>query len=581
MRFSIYFLFLIFITSAHADETAVSTQAIVETPANPVPNEAILQPSVPAAEPPETLPAGDAARWLNPEIGLIGEAPVLAEAGPQYRKKPPVCLRRMTAPPPTDQELDFNEMMAPGFKLSKWKFLFGKGDDETTVEKIIEDLIVRLDHALVVGSTNKAKHLIVEKKFGALFKGPVPFVMTVENMWAIVEYAQVRMRAALQRAAFLKHHPNEALLQKEYEVYYAQAWWFGRYFKIYSRLRKHLASILRNPRCSLHCKRRARWLLEDLGTRDRRVLSVRRNEDNAFNNELVAAGIDQKYAQTHFFEEIVMASNVSTLTELKGECVPSTVPSTLAQANQSLVLVNSSKDYWERASKVAAQYGNPIDADDMQELSLDPYIQNIMNTSEGRTQFYCALKGIFSKPPAARASLLFADRFPGGRWMKNSALMKFWFARLRITELNDDYAYDLTRMNRDFTVDMGTLLMEIRHLSAKSTEDDAGINDVLELIARRPDLQDMWLRIVAEVRKPDAENRHADIRGKIEAWEAKRIDGKLTAISPIYRISPWENFVRWGAYVAAAAYTYYNPAAVHQAGNFLVHTFPTFLQGLW
>ena len=119
----------------------------------------------------------------------------------------PVCLRPVLRYAPLDPKvgtLDRQRLLHPGFTMSAWQLIFGNGI--TAVESNIEQAIVRADHALTVGSTNEAKHIVIELNLTETVRHwgrGVHFVVSLADLWFTVEYAQLRMATAEKRAALL------------------------------------------------------------------------------------------------------------------------------------------------------------------------------------------------------------------------------------------------------------------------------------------------------------------------------------------------------------------------------------------
>lgn len=551
-----YLFFLFLLLSIHFPfANANETSALIEPATSPIPNTAVLQesPVQPEGMPPETN--------ATPETTL--------PTAPLKKKSTPVCFEKMVqARPMASGVPTLDSMLADSHSLAAIRFVFGNGDSETRVKEQMTEQIRRLDHAITVGSTNKARHLILLMTPEALLKrGKLPFAQTLENMWLVTEVAALRMDAARRRVIYMNHlKENEfkdddatkkkldGLIDEEWVAYYDQAWWFGIYFKTYSGLKSHLITIVRNQHCNGQCRNCARWLIEGLGTRDSRLQSRKTEDDDAFNARMGAEGIDELYRKTKFFEDLVDASNFHALDQLRTNFAETVeIP--------------------EEITALAETYGNPLSSTAVELQSLDPYIRSIISSSEKWTQVRFVARKMFKSLP--RLALFVTDSIPGGAALRKTPFIKRVFRDIRLSELNDEFSGTLVQMNRAQTLDMKALLGEVRELSASSTRNGGGVDDVLELIASRPDLLDMWVSIVKEVNKADGDIYHLDLKDKVNKWETKRRAGKLKLISAVYRVSPWKTMVQLTALAASSTYLYHYPDMIHLAGAFVFQTIPS------
>ena len=314
------------------------------------------------------------------------------------------------------------------------------------------------------------------------------------------------------------------MIDDEWQAYYEQAWWFGRYYKMYFRLRNHFEYVLRNKTCANHCRQTTEWFLEDVGTRDERMLSLRMVEDGNFNAKLAEAGIAEADANTKIFESLMKASNEAVYALMKQyrEAVNPSAGNPAPQApppEQDAVNAIAAGNL-EHADPIA------IKLEEVRMRALDPEIQFVMANAEKRAEITTSLRGIFSKSPLARAALFTAKHLPGGSrvtaTVMNSTAIKWLFSRMRDTELNDNFSYELTRMNRNPQRTAEMVLSELRQMSARSTEEDPGGDAVFELVARRADLLTMWVEILQEVENSDKDPikklKYADLKPKIDRY---------------------------------------------------------------
>ena len=403
----------------------------------------------------------------------------------------------------------------------------------TGVEKDIEDLIVRLDHAASIGDTNEARHAQVTFNF----TGNVPFVMSVENVWYLVEFlGYIRMRVSEKRVTYL-----EGLKQKypklagkidqriafENAEFERRAKLYGRYFKYYYRSRYHMEGIANNPTCNAICTRTTKWFFEEAGARDARARTMAPILDAGFKSWVMGIGVAEADAPVDFISNMVGAANAV------GGIAPTSTATPNADGTLSIPQEMKLQEFYL--------------------TSLEPEVQKAMNAKSIGRQILNGVEWLFRKPVVARSFFFVLEQAgPFGRALKNTKMMDWLFARMHDADLNDDYSYHLTRLNRNSTLPIGDKLKEIRQLMAKGSQEEQKDKDVLELLARRTDLTPFWLSIYNEVYKEENAREYGDLRPKMKELEDLRLAGKLAPLSPVYRICPMENFIRFSLYVGVA-----------------------------